>query len=329
MAQVIPIDRGRRAPARCQAMTAKGNPCRNLARANGFCSVHQPPSPPAHVGPFRASTIESLLALARRRLTGQYEVDEFGFDRELTERVLLPLARPLYRAYWRVDWMGLEHVPSTGPALLVANHGGTLPLDALVLKFGLLGEHPAHRHLRLLAADLTFRTPFVGAIARKMGSTLACDEDALRLLERGELVGAFPEGFKGVGKGWRRRYRLQRFGRGGFVELALRAGVPIVPVAIVGAEEAYPMLADAKPLARLLGLPYFPVTPTFPWLGPLGGIPLPSRWSIHFDEPIRTDRYGPEAWQDAMLVFELADHARDRIQQMLFEDLIRRPSTFL
>lgn len=329
MAQVIPIDRARREPDRCQALTAGGLPCRNRARSNGFCTVHQPPAPPAHIGPFSASAVDEILQMIRRRLTGQYDIDEFGFDRELTERVFLPLARPLYRHYWRVEWSGLEHVPSVGAALLVANHGGTLPLDALVLKYGVQGEHPAHRHVRLLAADLAFRMPVVGALARKMGTTLACDEDALRLLAAGELVSVFPEGYKGVGKGWKNRYRLQRFGRGGFVELALKAGVPIVPISIVGAEEAYPMIANARPLARMLGLPYFPITPFFPWLGPLGALPLPSRWSVRFGEPIHTEAYEPGSWENAMLVFELTDHVRDVIQQMLFEDLMRRPSAYL
>jgi 1-acyl-sn-glycerol-3-phosphate acyltransferase len=157
-----------------------------------------------------------------------------------------------------------------------------------------------------------------------MGNTLACHEDALRLLRSGELVGVSPEGYKGVGKRFRDRYRLQRFGRGGFVEVALRAGAPIVPVAIVGSEEIYPMIANAKSLARLFGFPYFPITPTFPWLGPLGLIPFPSKWIVEFGEPIPTDGYGPDAWQDAMLVFELTDRIRDTIQQMLYRNLARR-----
>src|SRR5436190_1914243 len=157
--------------------------------------------------------------------------------------------------------------------------------------------------------------PVVAQMARKMGSTLACDEDAHRLLRSGELVGVFPEGYKGVGKGWKNRYRLQRFGRGGFVETALRERVPIVPVAIVGSEETYPMLADLRPLARLFGLPYFPVTPTFPLLGPAGLFPLPSKWTIEFGPPILTDVYPEDAWQDAMLLFELTDRIRDTIQQ--------------
>jgi 1-acyl-sn-glycerol-3-phosphate acyltransferase len=157
-----------------------------------------------------------------------------------------------------------------------------------------------------------------------MGATLACDEDATRLLEAGELLAVFPEGYKGVGKGWRNRYRLQRFGRGGFVELALRTGAPIVPVAIVGSEEIYPMIANVRPLARIAGLPYFPVTPFFPWLGPLGMVPLPSKWIIEFGKPIQTDRYPAGAWQDPMLVFELTDRVRDAIQQMLHRNLTRR-----
>ena len=252
----------------------------------------------------------------------------FGFDPELTEKVLLPAVRALYRRYWRVEWLGLSNVPSPGPALLVGNHAGTIPVDALVVKFGVLGEHPAHRHVRLLAADLVFRMPLVGQTARKMGNTLACEEDARRLLQAGELVGVFPEGFKGVGKGWKNRYRLQRFGRGGFVEIALRERVPIVPVSIVGSEEIYPMIGNAKVVAQLFGLPYFPVTPFFPWLGPLGAIPLPSRWIVEFGEPIDTTGYADDAWQDAMLVFELTDRIRDTIQQTLYRNLMRRRSAF-
>ena len=220
----------------------------------------------------------------------------------------------------------MENVPSEGPALVVMNHAGTIAVDALMLKFGLFDQHPAHRHVRLLAADLVFRMAFVGPLARKMGNTLGCHEDALALLQAGEIVGVAPEGYKGVGKPYHERYHLQRFGRGGFGEVALQTGAPIVPVAIVGSEEIYPMIGNAKLLARLFGYPYFPITPTFPWLGPLGLIPLPSRWAVEFGEPIPTDVYGPDAWKDAMLVFELTDRIRDTIQQMLFENLRRRKS---
>ena len=322
------IERPARSPDRCRATTASGRLCRNRAQANGFCSVHQPPAPAERIGPFAAATVREALDFARRRLTGDYVVDEFGFDAELTEKVLLPLLRPWHDVYWRAEWLGLDNVPSEGPALLVQNHAGTLPVDAVVMKFGLLDKHAAHRHVRLLAADLAFRMPIVAPLARKMGNTLAHPEDALRLLRSGELVGVAPEGFKGVGKGWKNRYKLQRFGRGGFVETALRAQVPIIPVAIVGSEEIYPMIADLKPLARLFGFPYFPVTPFFPWLGPVGAIPLPSKWIVEFGEPIHTDEYGSDAWQDAMLVFEFTDRVRDLIQRMLFENVMKRRSAF-
>jgi len=329
MADVIPLQRPRREPGRCRAITTSGRPCRNRAGSSGFCRVHQPPVGADQIGPFEAERIKDVLKFLSRRLTGQYDIDVFGFDPELTETVFLPFVKAAYRYYWRADWNGLENVPAEGPALLVANHAGTFPLDALVMKFGILGEHPAKRHVRLLAADLTFRMPFVAPIGRKIGSTLACEEDARRLLQQGELLGVFPEGFKGVGKGFRNRYRLQRFGRGGFVETALREQAPIVPVAIVGSEEAIPMLADIRPLARLFGLPYFPVTPTFPMLGPLGLLPLPSKWTIEFGPPILTDVYGPDAWQDAMLLFELTDRIRDTVQQMLYQNLMTRRSAFL
>jgi 1-acyl-sn-glycerol-3-phosphate acyltransferase len=216
------------------------------------------------------------LEFLRRRVTGDYDTDEFGFDPDLTDHVLLPALRPLFSRWFRVETHGVGNVPDTGGGLVVANHSGTLPLDAMMATVALHDDHPAQRRLRLLGADLVFDLPVIGSLSRKLGSTLACNEDAERLLTGGELVGVFPEGFKGIGKPFRERYTLQRFGRGGFVTAALRTGAPIIPCAIVGAEETYPMLGNAKTLARLLGLPYFPVTPTFPALGPLGLVPLPS-----------------------------------------------------
>ncbi|MGW2252247.1 lysophospholipid acyltransferase family protein [Kitasatospora sp. NPDC001660] len=268
------------------------------------------------------------LAFLRRRVTGDYEVDEFGFDRELTEEVLLGLLRPLAEKYFRIEVRGVEHIPSEGGALVVANHSGTIPLDALMTQVAIHDHHPNHRHLRMLAADLVFVLPGVNELARKAGHTLACNEDAQALLERGEVVGVWPEGFKGIGKPFAERYKLQRFGRGGFVSSALRAGVPIVPCSIVGAEETYPMIGNLKTLARLLGLPYVPITPTFPWLGPLGAVPLPTKWTIQFGEPIATDGYPAEAADDPMLVFDLADEVRETIQHTLYKLLVQRRSVF-
>jgi 1-acyl-sn-glycerol-3-phosphate acyltransferase len=272
--------------------------------------------------------VASTLAFVRRRLTGDVEVDEFGFDPELTDHVLLAALRPLYEHYFRVEVRGIENVPSDGGALIVANHSGTVPLDSLMTQIALLDHHPAHRHLRMLGADLVFQTPIISELARKSGTTLACNPDAERLLGKGELVGVWPEGFKGIGKPFSERYKLQRFGRGGFVSAALKAGAPIVPCSIVGAEEIYPILGNMKTVARLLGLPYLPVTPTFPWLGPLGAVPLPSKWIIEFGEPVPTDGYGLGAADDPMLVFNLTDQVRETIQHTLYRLLMARRSIF-
>ena len=275
------------------------------------------------------SAVGSALGFLRRRFTGDYPVDDFGFDPELTSSVLLAPARPLYEHYFRVETRGMEHVPDVGSALLVANHSGTIPLDAVMTQLALLDYHPAHRHLRMLGADLVFRLPIVSSLARKGGATLACNADAERLLASGHLVGVWPEGFKGIGKPFSERYKLQRFGRGGFVSAALRTGKPIIPCSIIGAEEIYPIIGNANWLARLLGLPYVPVTPTFPLLGALGMVPLPSKWIIEFSEPIETANLGgPVAAEDPMLVFNLTDQVRETIQSTLYKLLMQRRSVF-
>ncbi len=272
--------------------------------------------------------VADALAFLRRRITGQYEVDDFGFDPELTDTLFYPLLRLLYRHYFRTECFGVENIPIDGCALVVANHSGTVPVDAMMLSIAVHDETPRQRHLRLLGADLVFRIPVLSEVARKGGTTLACNPDAERLLRSGGLVGVFPEGFKGVGKPYRERYRLQRFGRGGFVSAALRTGAPIIPVAIVGAEEIYPIIGSIKPLAKILGLPYLPVTPLFPWLGPLGMLPLPSKWLIEFGEPIPTTQYHGEA-DDPIVVFNLADQVRETIQHTLHSLLQRRPDPFV
>jgi 1-acyl-sn-glycerol-3-phosphate acyltransferase len=270
-ARVYSLDDARQR-RRCAATTVDGRQCRNYAVDNGYCRVHADrdvaaPRPErerteladalrALLGP--GFDVDELLRFAGRRLSGDYSVDVFGFDPEITEKVLLPLLRPLYRSWWRVRSIGHDRLPDGG-CLVVANHAGTVPADALMVKVGLYDE--TGRHMRLLGADLVWRLPVVNEVARKMGTTLACEEDATRLLEAGEIVGVWPEGYKGVGKLYRDRYKLQRFGRGGFVEVALRTGSAIVPTAIVGSEEIYPLLYDLRLLARMLGLPYFPIVP--------------------------------------------------------------------
>jgi len=266
------------------------------------------------------------LAFLRRRLTGDYEIDDLGFDAELTSTLFMSALRPLAERWFRIEVRGVENIPRDGGALVVANHSGTLPVDALMTVL-VVHDH-ADRHLRALGADLVFALPFVSELARKGGVTMACTEDAERLLAGGELVGVWPEGYKGIGKPYAERYRLQRFGRGGFVSAAIRTRVPIVPCSIVGAEEIYPLIGNLPTLARLLGLPYVPITPFFPLLGPLGLIPLPSKWVIEFGEPLRTDDHPAASADDPMLVFNLTDQVRERIQLTLDRLLVHRGGAF-
>ncbi|MDX6259464.1 MAG: hypothetical protein QOH84_1152 [Kribbellaceae bacterium] len=270
--------------------------------------------------------VAEFLAFLRRRLSGEYEVDEFGFDPDLTDQVMLKVLRPLAEKWFRVEVRGIENIPESGSALIVANHSGTMPIDGLITQLVIADN--TNRPLRTLAADLVFKTPFVGELSRKGGATLANNDDAERLLRQGNLVGVWPEGFKGLGKPFSERYKLQRFGRGGFVSAAMRTGVPIVPCSIVGAEEIYPLVGNMASLARLVGVPYIPVTPFFPLLGPLGLIPLPSKWLIEFGEPIRTDDFPDGAADDPMLVFNVTDQVRETIQQTLYTLLMQRRSVF-
>jgi len=270
--------------------------------------------------------LAEFLAFLRRRLTGDFVVDDYGFDQEITQQFLLAALRPIAEKWFRVELRGTENLPAEGGALVVSNHSGTLPLDGLMTAVSI--QERTGRFLRPLGADLVFRLPLVGDLARKGGATLACIEDAERMLRDGELVGVWPEGFKGIGKPFSERYKLQRFGRGGFVSAAIRTGVPIVPVSVVGAEEIYPLVGNIPSLARLLGIPYLPITPFFPLLGPLGLIPLPSKWLIEFGEPIRTDEYDEGSADDPMLVFNVTDQVRESIQQTLYSLLMQRKSVF-
>ncbi|MFL6119586.1 lysophospholipid acyltransferase family protein [Actinophytocola sp.] len=269
-----------------------------------------------------------IAGFVRDRLTGEYPVDEFGFDPQLTDAVILPPLRLIYEKWFRVEVTGAANLPLSGGALVVANHSGTLPWDAVMTAIAVHDNHPRGKHLRMLGADLVFKVPVLNTLARRTGQTLACNADAERLLASGELVGVWPEGFKGIGKPFGKRYQLQRFGRGGFARTAMRAGVPIIPCSIVGAEEIYPKIADLKPLAKLLGLPYFPITPFFPLLGPLGAVPLPTKWRIDFGEPIRTDLASPDAVEDHEVALETGEHVRATIQETLDSMVAERESVF-
>jgi 1-acyl-sn-glycerol-3-phosphate acyltransferase len=264
--------------------------------------------------------------LARRG--PNYAVDDFGFDPEWTES-FLTVFKALYRDYWRVETTGVEHVPATGRALLVANHAGVLPWDGAMIKTAVFAEHPRPRHVRALVASQFMGMPTLSWFLRRTGQAVGHPEDTRRLLERDELVLVFPEGTRGTGKSFKDRYRLRRFGRGGFVATAIRAQAPIIPISVVGSEEIYPMIADARPVARLFGLPYFPITPFWPLLGPLGMIPLPSKWRIQFHAPIEVGHLAPQAAEDQHLVMAMADHVRDAIQRGIYDNLKLRRGVFL
>jgi 1-acyl-sn-glycerol-3-phosphate acyltransferase len=276
-----------------------------------------------------AQQVAAVTGFFRQRLTGDYTVDEFGFDPHFNNAIVRPLLRFFFKSWFRVEVSGIENLPSEGAALLVANHAGVLPFDGLMLSVAVHDEHPAQRDMRLLAADMVFDLPLIGGAARKAGHTMACTTDAHRLLAAGELTAVFPEGYKGLGKPFEDRYRLQRFGRGGFVTAALRTKAPIIPCSIIGSEEIYPMLTDVKLLARLFGLPYFPVTPLFPLAGLAGLVPLPSKWRIAFGEPIYTNDYAASDAEDPMVTFELTDQVRETIQQTLYRLLAGRRNVFL
>lgn len=274
-------------------------------------------------------TVQATMERVMRRVAGEYHEDEYGFDEEFAEAVF-PIWEFLYKRWWRVQVEGVSNVPGHGRALLVANHSGTIfPFDAVMMGTAIQKEHPLPRWTRALVLNWAFDLPFVSYFMRRIGGVSANPANLGRLLGQDEPVMVFPEGAKGFGKPFAERYRVQRFGRGGFVEVALETGSPIVPVAVVGAEEIYPKLGESGVLARLSGAPYVPITPLFPMLGPLGLLPLPSRWRIEFLEPIDLSGYGPGASEDRSLVFDLSEQIREMVQEALYRGLVKRGSAFL
>ncbi len=255
------------------------------------------------------------------------EVDEFGLDRSFDAK-LRPVLDFIYKRYFRIQTEGIENVPSEGRAVIVGNHSGSIPIDGLMLRTALRTDHSASRDLRWLAEDFLFYLPFAGVFMNRAGAVRACQENAERLLSRDNLIAVFPEGVQGIRKLFRDRYRLQRFGRGGYIRLCLRTRAPLIPCAIIGGEEASPLLYRFDALADLLRIPYLPVTPTFPALGALGLVPAPTKWRIKFGEPIAFDNYGPEAADDDLLVGRLSERVRSTIQSMLENGLQKRRSVW-
>lgn len=272
--------------------------------------------------------IQQQVDMVKRRMTGDYETDEWGLDMEFLE-LMRPFFAFMYKTYWRVQTSGMENIPDDGRALLTVNHSGQLPWDGAMVGTAVYLEHPSQRLVRTLYATWFPTLPFISALLTKMGQALATVDNGTRLLEQDHLVAVFPEGYKGVGKLFKDRYRLARFGRGGFVRMALRAQAPIIPVSVVGAEETYISLYKSSTIAKLIGFPYFPISPTFPWLGLLGFLPLPTKWYIDFGEPIATDNYGPDAANDLVLVSQLTDQVRNIVQDMIHQRLALRRNIFL
>jgi 1-acyl-sn-glycerol-3-phosphate acyltransferase len=273
------------------------------------------------------STLQYQGDILKRRVTGEYETDEWGLDREFLEA-----ARPffdfMYKQYWRVTLTGVENIPAEGRALLVSNHSGQLPWDGAMLATGVNSEHPNQRMVRALYGTWFPTLPFVSDFFVKTGQVLATDDNGVRLLEQDQLVAVFPEGYKGAGKLFKERYRLARFGRGGFVKMALRSHAPLLPVSVVGAEETYISLAKSDLMAKLTGFPYFPISPTWPWLGLAGFIPLPTKWFIDIGEPISTAEYDAGDNNNLMLVSQLTDRVRNVVQDMIYTRLSKRRSVF-
>lgn len=336
---VSDLDSGRRFAA--GTATGGGSPFDELANVAEFLTsnlgrvkdalIHNGIVDAGKVERFLADVAHAIMSLAgavAERMSGDYEEDDFGFDERFTNGVA-PLMALLYDYYWRVDVDGIENVPAGGRALLVSNHaGGGIPFDGAMIKMALLREHPGKLHSRMMVLDWAMGLPWFADLMKKTGQVLACSPNALELLERDQVVGVFPEGVKGMAKPFSQRYNLERFGRGGFVRVALRTGAPIVPVAVVGSEEIYPKIGNIPFVNKILGAPFIPMTPIFPLFGLAGLVPLPSKWHIEFCEPIDVSSYGPEALDDRSFVLELSEQIRSTIQQRLRANLLKRNTPF-
>jgi 1-acyl-sn-glycerol-3-phosphate acyltransferase len=252
-------------------------------------------------------------------------VDEFGYDPKF-EDFVKPIFKFLYEKWWRVEVEGGENIPHKGRVLFVSNHSGTLPWDGGMIKYYVREVHPSHRDIRPLAENFVYYLPFAGTFMNRVGGVRACQENAEILLMRDEAVIVFPEGVKGIVKHFSLRYKLQRFGRGGFVKLAIRTRSPLLPVAVVGAEEIYPVIAKFDSLGKIFNLPTIPIVLNMILLGPFGFIPFPSKWYIKFGKIIDVSEYPPEAAEDDILVNQISQEVRTRIEDMITELLAKRKS---
>lgn len=255
------------------------------------------------------------------------QMDEFGKVPDI-ETKLESFMLFLYEKYWRVETSGLENIPNEGRTLIVSNHSGVIPFDGAMIATAIYKFHPAQRYARFLIEDWFGQLPFATEFMNAVGQVRASQENAERLLRQEDLVGVFPEGIKGMAKGFKNRYHLARFGRGGVIRLAIRTRTPVVPCAVVGAEEIYIVLGYANWLGKIFGLPLLPITLTFPWLGALGLVPLPTKWYIQFGDVISYEEYDESALKDNVIINRLNRQLRTTIQEMVDSVLKKRRSLF-
>ncbi len=309
------------APATPAALTQPQAPA--WPRPDGGAAIAQ------SIAALRAARAPAEAPAREHRAAGssadETESDPFGLDREF-RAYTIPIFRFMFEQYWRVTVSGMEHVPTRGPALVVANHSGAVPADAFMLAAALELRHPERRCLRVLYDKFVDALPLIGDLYRRLGAVSASLPNAERLLRRGELVGLFPEGIAGVEKRCTERYRLRPF-KTGTARLSVRTGSPVIPVAIVGAEEAYPVVARLYRAGRLVGLPWIPVTPLFPLCGMAGALPLPTKWSMHFGAPIHPP--APDGRSEDARVAELTGRIRAAIESSLCDLLAKRDGIFL
>jgi 1-acyl-sn-glycerol-3-phosphate acyltransferase len=243
--------------------------------------------------------------------------DDFGYCPSYHER-LFPWLVKIMEKYFKCEIQGIDHVPDKEKIILVSNHAGILPWDAIMIQTAILKSHPARRLVRPLMEDFVFSIPFLSVFMRRIGAVSACQENAEQLLDAGELILTFPEGIKGLSKTYFKKYEIQRFGRGGLIKLALRTSSSIIPVAVKGSEESSPLLFKVEKFSSLHGFPFIPVTPTFPVLGPLGLVPLPVKWKISFGKPLNYKNKKSDA-EDPVIIGRLNEDLRMHIQKMVNE----------
>lgn len=253
--------------------------------------------------------------------------DQFGMEKE-SAILAYAFLRYMYKFYFRTESKGHENIPPAGPVLLISNHSGTLPIDAAMTAVDVAMHMEKPRPLRCVVDHFAGFLPFINVWFYRAGQVIGHRRNFQDLLEAGELVGVWPEGTRGLGKPFSQRYNLVKFGVG-FVEAAITYRVPIIPTALIGAEEQMPMMGNLKKVARFLGFPYMPITPLFPWFGPLGLVPLPTKYHIQYGEPIRYYlEYGPETVDDPETIRMLADKVRITVQDMINKGLKERTSVF-